>query len=705
MRTMKKQLKYALIVVLAIFIVFFWVWNIREDVQENSNIIISEVCPKNLSVVGNEEGEYPSGWIELFNAGEESCDLNGWKLSLGKGFKSSVELQGIKIEPQDYILIYADENMDNTVDEEGHIYLKADLYGKNGNVYLYNSQGKEMDSVNVPELPVNTSYVWMEEKDGFEVRTCTPYAPNFYSNLVEVATISAPDFSKESGFYEEDFWLTIDGGNGREVYYTLDGSIPTKESFKYSEPLLMQNASLNDNRWCIRTDLTGNEYEISEELVDKANIVRAVAYDADGNKSEVVTKTFFVGKELREKYGAEIATISLVATPEALFGYEDGILVLGKTYDEWLEYLGYKPANKKDYQIQANFNGRGRKWERQADISFFDGGQFAFSKEIGISGRGVASSDSRQKGLTLRGRDMYDGNAVFAYDIFGNGRLNRKLILKNCNSIWRDGFISNLFKERDVAIQQYRPVNVFLNGEYWGLYNLLERYDEQYFVDYYGVDKEDVVVAKNGEYMTAKDAQDEYSIENLIRYAETHDMSIEENYEKMCEWIDIDSFIHYYCVQIYIDVYDSTETYNMMAWKTRKKNKNNPYADGRWRWVNYDIDSSLRDYKFDNMTQKPKEGNEAYFERTMMKALLKNDTFKKKFIEYFYDLMGYEFRADYVVPEFLENAYQIKDAMEWQRQRFPEVSYRSVEEEIEMITEFYMKRKNYVEIYLENALR
>lgn len=696
-----RRIKIAMVLVAFSACILFELYHIGLYKESDRALCISEVCTRNLSVVCNDNKEYPSGWIELQNVGKVPIDLSEWKVPVGRGMENTAILPHEELAPGEFTLIFADEDLQ--ADKNG-ISIRADLYKENSAICLSNENDVIVDSVWVPDLEINTSYSKNEETDSFRAMTCTPYAPNRYGDLVETETIAPPRFSAESGFYQEDFSLQLTCDQGEEIYYTLDGSVPTRDSILYTGELPITDASKYANIWSVREDLSIEEYTKPAEPIDKATIITAVCYDSEGNKSDIITKTYFVGNAMKEKYGSNVATISLVAEPEDLFGYENGILVLGEIYDQWLAYLGDEPENRNDYHIQANFNERGRKWEIESGFQFFEEGKFAFEQKIGLRERGRTSNRGAQKGLLCVARDIYDGNSKFVYDIWKNGRENKKLVLKNINGIWRDDFLSEMLNGTNLATQNCRPVHVFLNGEYWGLYNLMEKYDERYFSYYYNVEADNVAIFNNEEYANVDDALDEHSIEKLIEYAETHDLSKEENYTEICKWIDLDSFIDYYIVQIYIDSYDCSELYNVLTWKTRTVEEGNVYADGKWRWVLYDIDSSLRDYELNNMIERPKEELDPFCEHTILKALLCNSEFEDHFKKRFCEIMDEYLNADKVVPEFEKNAAQLYDAMEMQRERFPERLYRasSTSEEIEGIIEFYTKRRSYMEKYLSD---
>ena len=101
-------------------------------------------------------------------------------------------------------------------------------------------------------------------------------------------------FSSESGFYDEPFSLKIEGGGSYDIFYTLDGSEPTRDSIAYrpGDMIAIADASENENILSNRTDISAgySEYAsnphgfaVPDQKVDKCTIVRASVISKNGD--------------------------------------------------------------------------------------------------------------------------------------------------------------------------------------------------------------------------------------------------------------------------------------------------------------------------------------------------------------------------------------------------------------------------------------
>ncbi len=690
------------LVVLALAGVLFYYFIMTTLREKSPAVVINEVCPKNLSIVSDGQGDYPGGWIELYNAGTEAVNLKDYHLSDRPHFSYRDVLPDLEIAGGGFALIYLDGRIE-WGEADGECYLDFALDKGASQIFLTDASGHVVDAVTIPDnIPIDTSFGRVQEgRDIFEGMSCTPGASNRSGRQVVIPTLQEPRLSVESGFYGEPFELVMTAEAGESIYYTLDGSDPDLDGILYRGPVTVDTAQDGTGGYFRRSDFSALPYYIPEEPVDRAVIVRAAAFDRNGNRSKTVTETYFIGASVCSAYGGETGVISLVAEPADLFGYTEGIFVLGKLYDDFVAEQG-EPAERDCYLIGANFNGKGRGWEREAAFTYFKDGKLLCAHNIGIRTRGKSSSEGPQKGLNLYVREMYDGSAKLSYDIFHNGRAVKRLMLKNSNSILKDGFIMSLMSDSAVTVAQCEPVSLFLNGEYWGTYGVLEKYDEQFFQDHYGIDGENIAILKNG-YPEAGTEKDYYDFYDTLDFAASHDLSDAENYFEICSKIDIASLIDYYCMQIYIDNIDCTETYNMLVWKSRLPSRSSAAADGKWHWAVYDVDASLSDVTRDNLTGEIRDGRPAYFEHVLIGALLQNEGFRRQFTDRFLELLRTNFSPETVLPAFDAMAEELKPLLIREHLRFAGGSADdgAVERELAQMRDFYVNRGAYVREYLQ----
>ena len=137
---------------------------------------------------------------------------------------------------------------------------------------------------------------------------------------------------------------------------------------------------------------------------------------------------------------------------------------------------------------------------------------------------------------------------------------------------------------------------LFLNGEFWGMYVITERFSNQFFSRHYNISKDEVLFNKDGEF-DENTTQEIIDIFNFMDLYSKKDLSNEVNYKEVCKVIDIDSFIEQYCTGIYIANTDWPD-HNYGIWKYNGKPNaykvnDNLYCDGKWRFMAFDFDYSM----------------------------------------------------------------------------------------------------------------
>ena len=286
--------------------------------------------------------------------------------------------------------------------------------------------------------------------------------------------IPAPEFSRVSGFYDDPFELMILPEEGLSVYYTRDGSIPDETDTLYTGPLEVIDRTDEKNVLSDRTDIIApNKWgDAMAPLmkVDKADVIRAVAVDGQGNRSAVSTAVYFIGYQDKAEFYRNYKVISLAVDPGDLFDPARGIYVQGNSFEEWLHSDAYDPSLD-EWLIPGNYLNRGREWERQARMQIFDGGTEVFSGEVGIRIHGGASRDSEQKSFNIYTRKEY-GTKVIDYDLYDGENISEaedkpiteydSFILRNCGndnkfSRIRDHLIQGLVWGRNFITQAMTP--------------------------------------------------------------------------------------------------------------------------------------------------------------------------------------------------------------------------------------------------------
>lgn len=607
-------------------------WNALQPKLYDNNtgdVIISEVMSNNVSELKDQFDEYPD-WIELYNRSGKSISLKGWGLTDKTNELGRWKFPDVSIEPGKYMTVFASgKNLtDANAISKKKLHTDFNIGSSGCVVVLTKPDGSISDKCFAPALRNSVTYGRpasdITSTMAFQYITDpTPGAanPNGYPGFTP-----DPVFSLNAGQYEkaQKVSLSVDDPKAK-VFFTKDSTTPTQNKTPYTAAI----------------DLL------------KTTAIRAIAYRDGYLPSNAVCSTYLIGENI------SLPVVSIVTDPGNLYDEQTGIYVKG---------TGSTPNYKKD-------------WERPAHIELLENdGTVGFSQDIGIKIFGAQSRNNDQKSFALMARSIY-GKSGFDYAVFPELPFTsyKDLVIRNSAqdallSRIRDSVQISLAQEtssENVDTQAHRQSILFINGEFFGVYDLMEKVNTHMLAQHHNLDpnKIDLLVA-NGTIVNGSNT--EYKA--LVQYAKDHDLSKKEYYDYVANKVDIDSLIDWYTIEAYTG---NTDLGNIKFWKPQT-------PDGKWRWILYDMDygffyadqkdtyrtDTFRDFLSSALNPNG-NGIGDHFSTVLINALLKNEEFKQKFIKRYVYHCTVTFETNRSIARINEMQANIAPYMERDKERFP----------------------------------
>jgi hypothetical protein len=532
-----------------------------------------------------------------------------------------------------------------------------------------------------------------------------------------------PLFSAESGFYSSDFNLTLMIPEGSTVYYTTDGSDPTDKSLVYSDFIEIKEqyfSGSNPEQFIsagkfpeqplsfIRTTSPpeigwwGTWYKPSHDIF-RANVIKAIVYTPGKALSKIISKSYLVHPDIISKY--QVPVLSITTDKSNLFDYLKGIYHIG---------ANNVPAMKYGTSYYGNCAQKGFDFERPAYLDFFDpSGNLVLSQKMGIRIRGEWHRMFGQKALTLYARNEYDVENNFSFPVFpgykrhktdGAMKTYKRLQVRNGGTEYyttrlRDALCQMSMVDENVKISAYEPAVVFINGEFWGLFELREVNDDRSLEKTYGLNEDSVVILEDnldGKYQIESGTQadvDKYlSLESFIQ---THDMSSASDYESVTQKMDVQSYIDQWITRIYYN--NLNFDHNLVYWKNKGAQNDFYGHDGRWRWMINDFDFGLVDPDFNFMVCMIQPNSQI-----ILNNLFVNSGFEKLFISRFCDLMNTAYKPNYLTNCLESYVQRIEPVLPQQIDRWGFPWYLSYwYDQIDTVVEFINLRPEIMSQHLE----
>jgi|GEM_PF-515708 len=645
----------------------------------SQNIVINEVVTSNNAINTDEDGTYQD-WVELYNNGPAAVNLNGYGLTDDANLYKWV-FPNVTVNAGQYLLVFCSDKNRTIVGQPLHTNWKI---SSDGEAISLTAPGNiPVDVMPATVIAQNNSYGRFPNgsENFFLFTTPTPNAPNVNSSAPQ--TLLPPVFSQQSGFYTTAFSLTLDAEPGTTILYTLDGSDPdennlagTTYSYKISYPenpgdpygsfltnsyqTLSYGAPINIvDRTSQPNKLTGisSTYQLTPDYfpgynVYKSTVVRAKAIKAGSTPSEIVTRNYFISPMGTGRFSVPV--ISLSINEDQLFDYEDGIYVAGKIFDD---YRTNNPNDVPDYPI-GNYTQKGSAFERRANFTYFVGGQQVLNQDIGIRMQGNYSRIYPNKSMNFYSRAEF-GDGDLGYKFFDDRADTSfsRLCVKNggsdyFNSFIKDALCAELLENLNTITEASQPAVTFLNGEYWGMLTIREKYDDKYFKRTFDIPESEIELLENDGLQIEEGDNPHYLA--MVNYFENNSLVPDANLNYIKTQMDTESFTDYFISNIYLNNTDWPGN-NIVFWRRNTTfNPAAPYGnDGRWRWAAHDMTATFANPNHNNLAVATSAtGNDwpnPQWSTLQLRKLLENETYKNDFISRFADLMNTTFLPSRVV--------------------------------------------------------
>lgn len=509
-------------------------------------------------------------------------------------------------------------------------------------------------------------------------------------------SLPPPTISHETGFYDEEFNVEITHPDSDvTILYTIDGSEPSFDNlagkewtykteypydssdplgalikdtiwtYEYNAPLLIKNRESEPNFTSAIPTAVNTNYGASDKVF-KNTIVKAVAY-LNGEYSEVITRNYFVHPLGENRYSLPVFSVSI--DNDKLYGYEEGLNVPGKIYDQ---YRVDNPGTSFDPLDPANYQAEGSSSEFQVHVSYIKEGTELVNHYAGIRLNGSWTRFYPNRAIRLYAKSGY-GTSRFQVPFFEDYPYDnfKRIILRNSGNdvnitMFRDAFIHNLVKNLNFDVQQFQPVVLFLNSEYDGIRNLRSKYDSKYFERVYDVDEDEIdYLDVNGEIKEG----DDIHYQEMLDFLRNNSLTDNNNYYQTLTYLDHINFTDNYITNIFVANYDWPHHNNRLWRKRVSYDSTAEYGhDGRFRWILKDTDFGFNlnihnsnEYKINSLewatrTIDPSEPNYTILDNStlILRKLLENEEYKNYFLNRFADLLNTTLSTDRIILKLHE---------------------------------------------------
>lgn len=559
-----------------------------------AQICMNEIMPANSSTHMDPTYNY-SGWVEFYNPEESSFSIYGCYLSDDPNNPKKYRISNVnaKIPAKGYYVYWFDHN--DLLSSQANF--KLDCEG--GELTLYNSSGNPITNITYPLQIQNTSYA--RTTDGGDIwGFCTnpTLGKSNAGSTFATERCPEPEFSTKGGVYKNTCSVKLTCPTNMEIRYTTNGAEPTATSSKWNSGMTLS--------------------------FSKTTVLRARVMASGYIPGTIITHSYIISDR-----DLTLPVTSIVTDPQNLWDNTIGIYCVGTN--------GIPGKG----QGAVNWN---RDWARPGNFELLEGNQQLFSQECDIAIGGGWTRANALKSLKLNAEKKYDERNKFQYSFFKAkpGLKFKSLLLRNGGNDFGNTMISDAMQQSlvegvlDIDYQAYHPTLHYINGEFYGIINLRERNNSQFVYSNYGYDSDSIDLIEK-----IAPSEGNYEIHNgtinalnqlVTKSANASNPTI---YKQIEQLIDIDAFITYLVIEMYSGNWD---------WPVNNTKVFRHRNNGKFRWILYDLEGG-----FQNIYYNPFQGEgnslmssacDNVHTAIIARNLLKNTTFKQRFIDYFTLCLG-----------------------------------------------------------------
>jgi len=559
-----------------------------------NHVIINEFMASNDFTLNDEDGD-SSDWIEIYNAGDEAVDLDGWAITDDPDNPEKWLFPTRILEPGDYLLVFASKKDRRPEEPDGELHTNFKLSSGGEYLALFSAEDRTqpVDALDpdYPQQYTDISYGRFQGDAWRYFANPTPGEPNDESSAY-VGVTEEVNFNKQRGFFTVPFTVTLTTNTPNAVIrYTLNGAPPSEtEGQTYEAPI----------------SITGT------------TTLRAMAYAPDFLPTPVQTQTYiFPAQVIRQSSNPEgfPSTWGWYNGEPTPADYEmDPAIVNHPDYRDQItsdiQTLPVLSVVTRRDDMFSDRNGiyayplkRGREWERPASMELFTKDDPGFQINAGVRIHGGNSRRpelSAKHSFRLYFRGEY-GPDRLQYPLFSDSEVTSfdKLVVRaNFTDSWIWG-VTNALLLRDQWMRDTEEgmgklnshgifVNLYVDGLYWGIYNLIERIDDDYAMSYMPeYDSFDILKGEGGAVGVEVKEGDLEAWNHMMALA-TQGLESPEQYAAIQQYLDIPLFIDYMILNIYAGHHYEWPWHNWYAIRPRAEN-------GRFQFLSWDSEAILHD--------------------------------------------------------------------------------------------------------------